>query len=98
MIQVSGTGGKTVGFHSQLLEDRDVKIAKRPTIPAMPFKTVMVAVLKSATCQHDGQVATGVGTGVTHPTAKHHHRGFKKRTTFSISGSLETIQEPRELL
>ena len=58
----------------------------------------MLTTLEPATGQHDGQVATGVGTGITHPAAKHDHRGFQERTPFSIPGCLEPIQEPRELL
>ena len=98
MIQVAGTGGEPISFHSQLLKDRDVKIAERPTIPAVPFKTVMLTTLEPATGQHDGQVATGVGTGITHPTTKHHHRGVQQRTPFSILDCLESVQKPRELL
>ena len=64
----------------------------------MSFKTVMLTTLESAAGNHDGQVATGVGTGVAHPATKHHHRGFKERSTFGILGSLETIQKPAELL
>jgi hypothetical protein len=91
VIKVSGTRGKAVSFHSELLKNRNIKIAQRTTIPAIPLETVMLAILESTASQHDGQISTRVGTGVTHPAAKHHHRGVKERSTFSILGILKTI-------
>ena len=42
MIQVRRTGGKTIGFHPEFLENGDVKVAQGPSIPARSFETVMM--------------------------------------------------------
>ena len=98
MIQVARAGGEAIGFHAQLLQDGDIKIAERPPITAIALEPVMLPGLESATREQNWQVTAGMRAGVTHAATEQDNCGVQERFAIHVPGFLHAIQKTCQLL
>ena len=97
-MQRAGADPESIGFDSELLKHRDVKVAQRDTTVGFFRELFHFAVPEATPCEDDRKVSVCVRVGVPHAGSKESHRAIEQGAVFTgFANRLESVDEPSEL-